>query len=52
VGIDPRLVWEASAADLPMVTALLQKALEIRGQRDEALAVQIANAVGKLFGGK
>lgn len=46
------LVLEASGADLPVVTALVQKVVEVAEQRDEAMAIRIANAVGKLFGGK
>jgi hypothetical protein len=46
------LVLEASSADLPVITALIAKVVEVAEQRDEALAIRIANAVGQLFGGK
>lgn len=46
------LVLEASGADLPIVTAVLNRLVEVSEQRDENLAVRIANAVGQVFGGK
>lgn len=52
MGIDPQFVLEASGADAAIVSALLQKVVEITEQRDDAMAVRIANAVGRLFGGK
>jgi len=46
------LVLKASGEDLPVVTALLSKLVEVTERRDENLAVLIANAVGEVFGGK
>lgn len=52
LGVDPMLILKASNEDLPVVSALLTKVAELAQQRDEALAIRIANAVGELFAGK
>lgn len=52
VGLDPMVVLRASSEEMPAVTALIARLVELGEQRDENLAVRIANAVGQVFGGK
>jgi hypothetical protein len=50
LGFDSRLFLEGEdPVELLVAQAVVEKAAELREQRDENMAVRIANAVGKLF---
>lgn len=50
LGFDPRRVLETdNPSELLVIRAVVDKAAQLREQLDRSLAVEIANAVGKLF---